>query len=142
MIFTVTRGFDLLLSRYQKLCSQRITGVKGDLLLFYITPFSDLNMLLNLLSMLNVVDFTVEGGVPSVEVTVNMPEVIEREVASGAYKNFVLENNEKIFLEQIELFQLFFGNTSLDDERRWEFIEDYFTGMSVDEMKKKYSPLG
>lgn len=57
--------------------------------------------------MLNVVDFTVEGGVPSVEVTVNMPEVIEREVASGAYKNFVLENNEKIFLEQIELFQLF-----------------------------------
>ena len=142
LVFTVTRGFDLLLSRYQKLCSQRITGVKGDLLLFYTTPFSDLNMLLNLLSMLNVVDFTVEGGVPSVEVTVNMPEVLEKEVTSEAYKNFVLENNEKIFLEQIELFQLFFGNTSLDDEQRWEFIEDYFTGMNVEEMKKKYSPLG
>lgn len=81
--------------------------MKGDLLLFYTTPFSDLNMLLNLLSMLNVVDFTVEGGVPSVEVTVNMPEVLEKEVTSEAYKNFVLENNEKIFLEQIELFQLF-----------------------------------
>ena len=142
LVFTVTRGFDLLLSRYQKLCSQRITGVKGDLLLFYTTPFSDLNMLLNLLSMLNVVDFTVEGGVPSVEVSVNMPEVLEKEVTSEAYKNFVLENNEKIFLEQIELFQLFFGNTSLDDEQRWEFIEDYFTGMNVEEMKKKYSPLG
>lgn len=140
LVFTVTRGFDLLLSRYQKLCSQRITGVKGDLLLFYTTPFSDLNMLLNLLSMLNVVDFTVEGGVPSVEVTVNMPEVLEKEVTSEAYKNFVLENNEKIFLEQIELFQLFFGNTSLDDEQRWEFIEDYFTGMNVEEMKKNIAP--
>jgi hypothetical protein len=30
----------------------------------------------------------------------------------------------------------------LDDEQRWEFIEDYFTGMNVEEMKKKYSPLG
>ena len=132
----------LLLPEALTCCSHVITGVKGDLLLFYTTPFSDLNMLLNLLSMLNVVDFTVEGGVPSVEVTVNMPEVLEKEVTSEAYKNFVLENNEKIFLEQIELFQLFFGNTSLDDEQRWEFIEDYFTGMNVEEMKKKYSPLG
>lgn len=81
-----------------------------------------------------------EGGVPSVEVTVNMPEVLEKEVTSEAYKNFVLENNEKIFLEQIELFQLFFGNTSLDDEQRWEFIEDYFTGMNVEEMKKNIAP--
>ena len=46
LMFTVTRGFDLLLSRYQKLCAQRITGKKGDRLLFYVTPFSDLNMLL------------------------------------------------------------------------------------------------
>ena len=51
--FTVTKGFDLLLSRYQKLFSQRIVGKKGDRLLFYSTPFSDLNMLLNLLSMLD-----------------------------------------------------------------------------------------
>ena len=33
--FTVTKGFDLLLSRYQKLFSQRIVGKKGDRLLFY-----------------------------------------------------------------------------------------------------------
>ena len=37
LMFTVTRGFDLLLSRYQKLCAQRITGKKGDRLLFYVT---------------------------------------------------------------------------------------------------------
>lgn len=83
LMFTVTRGFDLLLSRYQKLCAQRITGKKGDRLLFYVTPFSDLNMLLNLLSMLNVVDFTVEGGVPSVGVRVRDAEILKKEAASG-----------------------------------------------------------
>ena len=117
LMFTVTRGFDLLLSRYQKLCAQRITGKKGDRLLFYVTPFSDLNMLLNLLSMLNVVDFTVEGGVPSVGVRVRDAEILKKEAASGDYQNHVLENNEKIFQEQIELFRLFFGNTKLSDEQ-------------------------
>ena len=139
LVFTVTRGFDLLLSRYQKLCSQRIAGKKGDRLLFYVTPFSDLNMLLNLLSMLHVVDFTVEGGVPSVSVRVNDAGVLEKEAASETYKNRVLENNEKIFGEQIELFRLFFGNTKLSDEERWAFVEDYFTGMSVEELREKYS---
>ena len=139
LMFTVTRGFDLLLSRYQKLCAQRITGKKGDRLLFYVTPFSDLNMLLNLLSMLNVVDFTVEGGVPSVGVRVRDAEILKKEAASGDYQNHVLENNEKIFQEQIELFRLFFGNTKLSDEQRWEFIEDYFTGMSLEGLKEKYS---
>lgn len=139
LMFTVTRGFDLLLSRYQKLCSQRIVGKKGDRLLFYVTPFSDLNMLLNLLSMLGVVDFTVEGGVPSVLVRIRDAEVVEKEAASGTYTNRVLENNEKIFHEQIELFRLFFGNTKLGDEERWAFIEDYFTGMGVEQLKEKYS---
>lgn len=139
LMFTVSRGFDLLLSRYQKLCSQRITGEKGDRLLFYVTPFSDLNMLLNLLSMLNVVDFTVEGGVPSVAVRIHDAGVLEKEAVSGVYQNRVLENNEKIFQEQIELFRLFFGNTKLDDGQRWEFIEDYFTGMDLDKLKEKYS---
>lgn len=139
LVFTVTRGFDLLLSRYQKLCSQRIIGQKGDRLLFYVTPFSDLNMLLNLLSMLNVVDFTVEGGVPSVLVRINDVGVLEQEAVSGIYQNQVLENNENIFQEQMELFRLFFGNTKLDDGQRWEFIEDYFTGMSLEGLKEKYS---
>lgn len=139
LMFTVTRGFDLLLSRYQKLCLQRITGETGDRLLFYVTPFSDLNMLLNLLSMLNVVDFTVEGGVPSVAVRINDAEVLEKEVASERYENLVLENNDKMFQEQIELFRLFFGNTKLSDEQRWEFIEDYFTGTHLEGLREKYS---
>ena len=39
----------------------------------------------------------------------------------------------------MELFTLFFGTDRLDDAQRWDFIEDYFTGMSVEELRKKYS---
>lgn len=138
--FTVTKGFDLLLSRYQKLFSQRIVGKKGDRLLFYCTPFSDLNMLLNLLSMLDGLSFSVEGGgTPSVSIRFNDPDSLQELTASGDYRNLILDTNEQIFQEQMELFTLFFGTDKLTDEQRWDFIEDYFTGMGVEELKKKFA---
>ena len=138
--FTVTKGFDLLLSRYQKLFGQRIVGEKGDRLLFYTTPFSDLNMLLNLLSMLDCLSFSVEGGgTPCVSLTFDEPETLERIASSDEYHNLILENNEKIFQEQIDLFSFFFGTDGMDDTKRWNFIEDYFTGMGVEELKVKYA---
>ncbi|TWV14128.1 DEAD/DEAH box helicase [Bacteroidaceae bacterium HV4-6-C5C] len=136
--FTVTKGFDLLLSRYQKLFSQRIVGNKGERLLFYCTPFSDLNMLLNLLSMLNSLSFSVEGGgTPCVEVHIDNPERLQQVVDSNEYRSLILDENERIFQEQIELFTLFFGS-KMDDDQRWNLVEDYFTGMGVQELKSKY----
>ena len=138
--FTVTRGFDLLLSRYQKLFAQRIAGRKGARLQFYCTPFSDLNMLLNLLSMLDCLSFSVEGGgTPCVHVSFYHPEVMQELAESGEYHNFILDTNERIFEEQIELFSFFFGTNRLTDEQRWNLVEDYFTGMGVEELKAKYS---
>lgn len=137
--FTVTKGFDLLLSRYQKLFAQRIVGGKGERLLFYCTPFSDLNMLLNLLSMLDCLSFSVEGGgTPCVHIRFNDPEHLQRLAASNEYRNFILDTNERIFKEQIELFTFFFGTDSLTDEQRWNFVEEYFTGTGVEELKKKF----
>lgn len=137
--FTVTRGFDLLLSRYQKLFAQRITGNKGARMTFYCTPFSDLNMLLNLLSMLDCLSFSVEGGgTPCVSIRFNQPEQLQELSASDDYRNQILETNEQIFQEQMELFTLFFGTDRLTDEQRWAFIEDYFTGSSVEELKGKF----
>ena len=51
----------------------------------------------------------------------------------------ILENNEQVFQEQIELFSFFFGTDGMDDVKRWDFIEDYFTGMGVEELKAKYA---
>lgn len=138
--FTVTRGFDLLLSRYQKLFVQRIAGNKGERLTFYCTPFSDLNMLLNLLSMLDCLSFSVEGGgTPCVLVRFRQPEQLEEFAASGEYHNLILDANERIFQEQIDLFGFFFGTDKLTDEQRWDFIEDYFTGTDVERLIEKYS---
>lgn len=137
--FTVTKGFDLLLSRYQKLFTQRIVGAKGERLQFYCTPFSDLNMLLNLLSMLDCLSFSVEGGgTPCVHIRFNDPEHLQQLADSNEYRNFILDTNERIFEEQIELFSFFFGSDSLTDEQRWNFVEEYFTGTGVEELKKKF----
>lgn len=138
--FTVTKGFDLLLSRYQKLFGQRITGSKGDRLLFYCTPFSDLNMLLNLLSMLDCLSFSVEGGgTPCVFVRFNDPDALQELALSGDYRNLILDTNEQIFQEQMDLFTLFFGTDKLTDEQRWDFVEDYFTGTSLEELRARYA---
>lgn len=137
--FTVTKGFDLLLSRYQKLFTQRIAGTKGERLQFYCTPFSDLNMLLNLLSMLDCLSFSVEGGgTPCVHVRFNDPGFLQQLADSNEYHNLILDTNERIFEEQIDLFSSFFGTDILTDDQRWDFVEEYFTGTSVEELKKKY----
>lgn len=137
--FTVTKGFDLLLSRYQKLFTQRIAGTKGERLQFYCTPFSDLNMLLNLLSMLDCLSFSVEGGgTPCVHVRFNDPGLLQQLADSNEYHNLILDTNERIFEEQIDLFSFFFGTDILTDDQRWDFVEEYFTGTSVEELKKKY----
>ena len=137
--FTVTKGFDLLLSRYQKLFAQRIAGNRGDRLQFYCTPFSDLNMLLNLLSMLDCLSFSVEGGgTPCVHVRFDNPELLQQLADSDKYHNLILDTNERIFEEQIELFSFFFGTDTLTDSQRWDFVEEYFTGTTVEELKKKY----
>ena len=137
--FTVTKGFNLLLSRYQKLFTQRIAGTKGERLQFYCTPFSDLNMLLNLLSMLDCLSFSVEGGgTPCVHVRFNDPGLLQQLADSNEYHNLILDTNERIFEEQIDLFSSFFGTDILTDDQRWDFVEEYFTGTSVEELKKKY----
>ena len=137
--FTVTKGFDLLLSRYQKLFTQRIAGTKGERLQFYCTPFSDLNMLLNLLSMLDCLSFSVEGGgTPCVHVRFNDPGLLQQLADSNEYHNLILDTNERIFEEQIDLFSSFFGTDILTDDQRWDFVEEYFTGTSVEELKKQY----
>lgn len=57
---------------------------------------------------------------------------------SDEYHNLILDTNERIFEEQIELFSFFFGTDTLTDSQRWDFVEEYFTGTTVEELKKKY----
>ena len=79
------------------------------------------------------------GGTPCVSVTFDDPELLEQIASSDEYHNLILDNNEKIFQEQIELFSFFFGTSGMDDATRWSLIEDYFTGMGVEGLKVKYT---
>ncbi|MFA6812850.1 MAG: DEAD/DEAH box helicase [Bacteroidaceae bacterium] len=138
--FTITRGFDIILTRYLKSINERLgSATSGTMLHIYCTPFSDVNMLFNLLSMLKLIELSVEGGcMPSIFVRVNEPQVLNTLLASGTYHNQVYDNNEQIFQEQIELFTAFFGAKDLSNEERWNFVEDYFTGKNINELKEKY----
>ena len=89
--------------------------------------------------MLGGLSFSVAGGgTPCVHVRLSEVDTLQQLVATDDYRNLILDANERIFQEQIELYRLFFGTDRMDDACRWDFIEDYFTGMSVEELKQKY----
>lgn len=97
-------------------------------------------MLLNLLSMLDCLSFSVEGGgTPCVHVRFDNPELLQQLADSNEYHNLILDANERIFEEQIDLFSSFFGTDALTDEQRWDFVEEYFTGTGVEELKRSIS---
>ena len=77
------------------------------------------------------------GGTPCVLVRFDEADTLLELANAADYRNLILDTNEQIFEEQIALFTFFFG-TPLSDESRWNFIEDYFTGMEVDALIKKY----
>lgn len=91
--------------------------------------------------MLDCLSFSVEGGgTPCVFVRFNDPETLQELALGDDYRNLILDTNEQIFQEQIDLFSFFFGTDKLTDEQRWDFIEDYFTGMGVDDLKRSLCP--
>ena len=89
--------------------------------------------------MLDCLSFSVEGGgSPCVFIRFHEPDTLEKLAFSDDYHNLILDTNEQIFQEQIDLFTFFFGTDKLTDEQRWDFVEDYFTGMGVEELTKKF----
>ena len=90
----------------------------GDRLQFYCTPFSDLNMLLNLLSMLGGLSFSGQGAVRRVFMYASTMRIGWNSflAAADGYRNLILDANERIFQEQIELFTMFFGTDRMTDE--------------------------
>jgi hypothetical protein len=66
------------------------------------------------------------------------PETLKSLAENEDYLNQILEVNEQLFNDQITLFLLFFSNSKLSDRERWAFIESYFTGSSIEELKERY----
>lgn len=77
------------------------------------------------------------GNNPMIFVRINDPLRIERDGTDQRYKNTLLEKTNKRFRSSSEIFDHFFLH-SMDNDTRWNFIEDYFLGKSNDDLFNDY----
>ena len=83
--------------------------------------------LLRMLELLNFASYEVRGGEKSeVFIRINDPSKIQR-LANSNYKNGVLQSIRSKHKRNEILLNAFFMS-EIDNERRWQLIEDYFLG--------------
>ena len=71
-------------------------------------------------------------------IRLNDPKKLEKD-STGYYKNDLLERTRDKHGVSTTIFDHFFQN-SFDDTQRWNFVEDFFLGMEVDDLLEKYPP--
>ncbi len=92
----------------------------------------------SLLELMNLGTFETTGGDdPKIFLRLNDPRRIEKDSNNQAYKNFILESVKNRHKVSCQLFEHFFTNYFSND-KRWDMIEDFFLGMSNDEIFEKY----
>ena len=80
---------------------------------------------------------TIGGDDPKIFLRLNDPQRIEKDSTSNKYSNFILESVRNRHKVSCDLFKHFFTNY-FSNESRWNLIEDFFLGMSNDELFNKY----
>lgn len=80
---------------------------------------------------------TTGGDDPKIFLRLNDPRRIEKDSTSDKYNNFILESVKNRHKVSCALFEHFFTNY-FSNENRWNMIEDFFLGMSNDELFEKY----
>ena len=92
----------------------------------------------SLLEIMNLGTFETTGGDdPKLFLRLNDPRRIEKDSNSQTYKNYILESVKNRHKVSCQLFEHFFINY-FSNEKRWDMIEDFFLGMSNDEIFEKY----
>ena len=80
---------------------------------------------------------TTGGDDPKIFLRLNDPRRIEKDSTSDKYSNFILESVKNRHKVSCALFEHFFTHY-FSNENRWNMIEDFFLGMSNDELFEKY----
>lgn len=92
----------------------------------------------SLLELMELGSFETTGGDdPKIFLRLNDPRRIEKDSMSNKYSNFILESVKNRHKVSCALFEHFFTNY-FSNENRWNMIEDFFLGMSNDELFEKY----
>ncbi len=92
----------------------------------------------SLLEIMELGSFETTGGDdPKIFLRLNDPRRIEIDSTNDQYSNFILESVKNRHKVSCALFEHFFSNY-FSNENRWNMIEDFFLGMSNDELFEKY----
>jgi hypothetical protein len=87
---------------------------------------------------LGIGSFVSQGGdEPKIFIRINDPRKIAYDSRNSEYSNFILESVKNRHKSSCDIFEHFFTNY-LDNENRWNLIEDFFLGMSTDDLLIKY----
>lgn len=91
-----------------------------------------------LLEILNVGTFVSQGGEePKIFIRINDPRRIKKDSEDRNYSNIILESVRERHKSSCQIFEHFFTQY-LDNESRWNMIEDFFLGASTDDLLTKY----
>jgi len=89
------------------------------------------------LDLLGLGSFEIKGGEnPMIFVRINDPQRIEHDSQSNYYNSLLQKTLDRHYLSN-QIFDHFFMN-SFTNEERWEFIEDFFLGIDIDDLIEKY----
>lgn len=92
-----------------------------------------------LMEILNVGSFVSEGGEdPKIFIRINDPRRIKKDSEDENYGNVILESVKNRHKSSCEIFEHFFTRY-MDNDQRWNFIEDFFLGESTEELITKYA---
>lgn len=91
-----------------------------------------------LFEILNVGTFVSQGGEdPKIFIRINDPRRIKKDSEDKNYSNFILESVKSRHKSSCQIFEHFFTRY-LDNDQRWDMIEDFFLGASTDDLLTKY----
>lgn len=80
-------------------------------------------------------NYEVKGGnSPKIYIRINDPNKLMI-LSKGNYSNKILRNIEKNYRESEDILKYFF-ESKMDDNERWDFIENYFLGLSKEELMR------
>lgn len=91
-----------------------------------------------LLEILNLGSFVSQGGEePKLFIRINDPRRIKKDSEDSSYSNSILESVKDRHKSSCEIFEHFFTRY-FDNNTRWRIIEDFFLGISTDDLLAKY----
>ena len=136
-MFSIHHGFEKVRVQYLNLHKTEFVNGNGEIFVEYRGNQERLR-LVKLLNSLELVSYKVTGGEkPSIYIRANNPEALRKCAYDKGYRNDVLQRSNDKFEMSLQIFDKFF-KTPMKDQVRWDFIEDYFLGMSEDELFQNY----